>query len=141
MHVVAVVGIVVVAVLLLWALAHFAGVWGVLTLSIGLGGSPGVNVEPNRGFHVQPPPASRPAPATAAPVAAPSVSAETRQVLTAIENLARAQEARDGRQDGRITAIEERLDGLSAQRPQMLPDCYSGGPPPRFGPPQEVRPR
>ena len=146
MHVVAVIGIVVFVLIVLWALAHFAGLWGVLTLSIGLGGHPGVKVEPNQGFHVQVPPVSVPATTTPAPAAAassPSVSTETKQVLAAIENLARAQQARDEKQDGRMDTIERRLDGLTAPRPTPTPspDCFAGGSNPRFGPPQTVSPR
>lgn len=140
MHVVAVIGIVVLVLLALWALAHFAGLWGVLTLSIGLGGSPGVTVEPNRGFRVQVPPVS--APAAPVQTSAPqSVSAETQKVLAAIENLARAQQARDEKQDSRIAGIEQRLEGLTTPRPSPSagPDCTAG--PPRFGPPQTVSPR
>ena len=141
MHIVAPALIIVLVLLALWALAHFVGLWGVLSLSIGLGGHPGVRVEPNQGFHVQVPPVSAPAVPTA-PANQQSVSAETQKVLAAIENLSRAQQARDEKQDGRIESIERRLDGLTTPRPSPgpTPDCNSGGPP-RFGPPQTVSPR
>jgi hypothetical protein len=144
MHIVAVIGIAVLVLAALWALAHFVGLWGVLTLSIGLGGHPGVKVEPNQGFQVRVPPVSAPAaPAQASALTTPTVSSETKQVLAAIENLSRAQQARDEKQDGRMETIERRLDGLTTPRPAPAPgpDCFTGGPNPRFGPPQTVSPR
>jgi len=141
MHVVAVLGVIALVILGLWVLTHVAGLWAVLSFSIGLGGSPGVQVEPAKGFHVQTP-VSAPTGPVHVPAAAPAVSAETQRILDALAALDLRQQARDAKQDGRLDTIERRLDGLTAQQPSPAhgPDCSTGGPP-RFGPPQTVSPR